>query len=345
MRLSLAHLLAGVLISTLLGCTPEPKQDRPGPRIACERYLGCAAAVAPASVGALLDAFGPEGSCWDSGETESLCMQACVEGRRQLQLATPGVDACEPCEVDEHCVVYRSGDYCHPVSLDCVACASDDDCEGDSPACDTTTGACVACTSHEHCPGACKDNVCVECTNASHCGEGGCANSSCVECTASQHCGTAGGCVGAACVECSAPEHCETGACLLNECVACQPDSTRCVAGQPVDEEVCLADGRGWSTQSCHHGETCREGGCTLDHYGPCNSNWDCLEGDYCDNKTICEPLGSCAAGCPSIGQEGDWPIVCRDGDYCTIPCNADDDCPRAAMRCDAWHGALSCIW
>lgn len=53
---------------------------------ACVAYLDCAALVVPAELGELLDAFGPEGSCWTQGEDVGLlCDRACATGLSQVR--------------------------------------------------------------------------------------------------------------------------------------------------------------------------------------------------------------------------------------------------------------------
>jgi hypothetical protein len=53
---------------------------------ACAAYLTCATAAAPAELGNLLEAYGPEGTCWQSTpEVAAQCDLACMAGLAQLQ--------------------------------------------------------------------------------------------------------------------------------------------------------------------------------------------------------------------------------------------------------------------
>ncbi len=62
---------------------------------ACAAYLSCAAAATPAELGALLDAYGPEGTCWQStSEVARQCDMACGAGLAQLQDAFCDEPAC-----------------------------------------------------------------------------------------------------------------------------------------------------------------------------------------------------------------------------------------------------------
>lgn len=65
------------------------------PTAACEAYLACAAATVPSELGALLDAYGPEGSCWQSTQdVADQCDMACEVGLGQLQETYSDESAC-----------------------------------------------------------------------------------------------------------------------------------------------------------------------------------------------------------------------------------------------------------
>jgi hypothetical protein len=75
------------------------------PTAACEAYLACAAATVPTELGPLLDAYGPEGSCWQSTVDVAVqCDMACIAGLSQLLEAYPEESACgggpTPVDVD-----------------------------------------------------------------------------------------------------------------------------------------------------------------------------------------------------------------------------------------------------
>lgn len=69
---------------------------------ACAHYIDCVAAVAPAAVGEAVDNYGPEGSCW-TPETVDICIQACIDARRELMMVDPDEMACWDCATDEEC--------------------------------------------------------------------------------------------------------------------------------------------------------------------------------------------------------------------------------------------------
>jgi hypothetical protein len=53
---------------------------------ACAAYLACATVATPAELGSLLEAYGPEGTCWASTpEVAAQCDMACMAGLEQLQ--------------------------------------------------------------------------------------------------------------------------------------------------------------------------------------------------------------------------------------------------------------------
>lgn len=61
----------------------------------CAAYLACAAATTPAELGSLLEAYGPDGTCWQSTpEVAAQCDMACMVGLTQLEDAFPAEPAC-----------------------------------------------------------------------------------------------------------------------------------------------------------------------------------------------------------------------------------------------------------
>ena len=81
--------LVALAIAALGGC--------PAPVVApyvCEALLDCAAATAPGDYGALIDAYGPEGSCWVDQETADRCGNACVTLFEGYAEAYPDVEEC-----------------------------------------------------------------------------------------------------------------------------------------------------------------------------------------------------------------------------------------------------------
>jgi hypothetical protein len=62
---------------------------------ACAAYLECAAATTPAELPALLEAYGPDGTCWQSTpELAEQCDTACMTGLVQLQEMFQDEPAC-----------------------------------------------------------------------------------------------------------------------------------------------------------------------------------------------------------------------------------------------------------
>ncbi len=101
-------LTLGTLLA--LGCGPGNSADTDGdpteggssgdgggisPTAACAAYLECATVVSPGELGMLLDAYGPEGSCWESTQdVADQCDEACANGLAQLMAAAPNEPAC-----------------------------------------------------------------------------------------------------------------------------------------------------------------------------------------------------------------------------------------------------------
>lgn len=78
-----------------------PVQEGLSPSARCTRYLECATAVTPAGLGALLDAYGWGGSCWESTqEVANQCADACGIGLRQLQEIAPDDPACAEADAE-----------------------------------------------------------------------------------------------------------------------------------------------------------------------------------------------------------------------------------------------------
>lgn len=61
---------------------------------ACAQLIECASAVEPLSVGALLETYGPGGSCWSDAETAAICEDSCEAALADFQLAFPNEPDC-----------------------------------------------------------------------------------------------------------------------------------------------------------------------------------------------------------------------------------------------------------
>ncbi len=86
---------------------------------ACKRYVECTSTVAPSGLGPILDAYGPDGSCW--GQDQDLwdtCNDACINGTADYSTQFPDETAC-------------------------WGCVDDSDCGKSKPACDVSQHVCV----------------------------------------------------------------------------------------------------------------------------------------------------------------------------------------------------------
>ncbi len=61
---------------------------------ACEGYLECVLDVEPATVGELLESYGPDGNCWESQESADLCTEACEQAVVSLADLHPDSTVC-----------------------------------------------------------------------------------------------------------------------------------------------------------------------------------------------------------------------------------------------------------
>ncbi|MBR4984821.1 MAG: hypothetical protein IKY83_03645 [Proteobacteria bacterium] len=162
----------------------------------------------------------------------------CEEVRGQGSSDTPG---CSP-----DCSALTAGNCSAPIITGVGECASDNDCSGTKPACDTAAKTCVPCTADKHCSGtkpACDTTAqtCVSCTADKHCSgtKPACDTTAktCVQCTTDAQCsGNKPACDTAAktCVQCLSDAHCtgETPACNMSAklCVQCTADKY-CASG------------------------------------------------------------------------------------------------------------------
>ncbi len=96
--------LAALALATACPTGRPPSDDDDGgdddddinPYAVCQDYLACAGEMAPTEMADLLEAYGPDGSCWDQGnEVADTCGAACQAGLEDLR-DLPGADACWP---------------------------------------------------------------------------------------------------------------------------------------------------------------------------------------------------------------------------------------------------------
>jgi hypothetical protein len=83
---------------------------------ACKKYVDCAAAASAATLGPILDAYAPNGSCWGQGvELATTCNAACIEGTEELSYYYPKESACWECTTDAQCLP----ESCSPATHKC----------------------------------------------------------------------------------------------------------------------------------------------------------------------------------------------------------------------------------
>lgn len=159
-KLGLALLLTAAC-SESGGATASDEAIAAG-RAACDRYLECVAATTPEAVGALLEGYGPEGTCWQTDEISAidLCAEACAAGRANAAKLFPDAGACGECSNDDDCVGAKTGPRCDTKTSSCVACLEAADCaEG---VCEPKMSTCVECVGDQDCgpDEACTANEC-----------------------------------------------------------------------------------------------------------------------------------------------------------------------------------------
>lgn len=243
----------------------------------CDRDLGCVECLA-------------DGDCTAAGRDPF-----CILGR------------CEACRTNADCGVAQP--VCLPADHRCgSSCVGDGavTCRGETPLCNTTTGACVGCKAATDCPATapiCEPTTsqCVACTQSSQCpaarpkcdlGRFECV--SCIvtsDCPAGQTCDGEGRCI----VKCTSDGQCTnpdrpkcnltTGACA--ECL----DSTQC-SSKP-STPICDT-GRGGRCVECVTNAHCGDGGtpfCKDSECVQCRNDNDCAGGvtDKCE-KGACVP-------------------------------------------------------
>lgn len=209
--------------------------------------------------------------------------------------------SCEACRTNTDCGV--AAPVCSPVDNRChLSCIGDAavTCAGDTPQCDTTTGACVGCLTAANCPAQaplCEPTTktCVQCTTNS-------------ECPATRpHCFLGD----FTCVECATTADCTGGK-------VCDPRERRCVV-------VCTSDMQcGGNTPKCDTAtgacvQCLAMADCSTHPTTPlCNT----MRGDRCVQ---------CITGADCNADAG-TPLC--DQDRC-VQCRDNKDCPGLKPQCD----------
>lgn len=226
----------------------------------------------------------------------------------------------------------------------CVACADDRQCSGDTPICNPDTGRCVMCASNDDCGGDTpfcnrKINTCVECRGNGDCPTG--------EACVSGRCGCTDACENAPCsLQCGSCGYCDDGyVCLNGKCgyPACNPDTCpngccdgyTCIPYADQDDTRCGSGGRGCN--ACADTATCVNGTCVDPTPPPPPSSCDrntcpegcCTTGGECirfidQSDSTCGTEGSTCGTCATG-------VTCIDG-QCGGPCD-HSTCPSGC--CD----------
>lgn len=207
---------------------------------------------------------------------------------------------CEACRTNANCGV--AAPVCAPGDHQChTSCIGDAavSCKGDTPLCDTATGACVGCQTGTDCPPG--RPLCEPTTK------------SCVQCTMSSECPTSRPrCFlgDFTCVECIATSDCGTGK-------ICDPRERRCVAACSTDAQC------GGTTPKCNTAtSTCVQ----------------CLAGPDCaatPTTPLCAtPRDRCVQCIKNTDCAPDAGASICDQDRC-VQCKNDKDCPGLNPKCD----------
>ncbi|CAH1789195.1 unnamed protein product, partial [Owenia fusiformis] len=249
------------------------------------------------------------------------------------------------CDEDEFCGVGRNNGYaCIPKKGIMSGCTSDSEC--DSGHC--VDKMCVACVSNNNCNGqqVCKDNTCItlaeyggKCDSSDFCKLGlVCYMGRCGECENEDDCDKGEFCGvgrnnGYTCIpkrgimsRCLTENECTSGYCVNGVCVTC------------VDDSHCgeLACRENTCVKLSELGDTCKEDRNCLSglecHMGVCSSctrDSDCDEGQYCggdeySNGLMCVDNSQFGSQC-KVDKHCDTHLMCSDG-VCGY-CKSDTDC------------------
>lgn len=254
----------------------------------------------------------PEGQCVGCAAGANSCPQG------QICLPT---GACE-CKNSEDCAV-PSAPVCDEAIKQCRGCSRADECQGASPACDTSSGRCVECVTNTECgsragtpfcdPGT---NRCVSCLTSGDCTSAQtpiCSDSRvCVECNVV-------GVGPAACAAKAPGTVCVRGglAALPGSCGACDPVSqegcsgrlNRCLAGEVPMCVDCLGQA------------DCADGlACLLSECQACSTDVDCA-GHPLGGQCVSTTSGRQCRLCDPVANEG-----------CTVP---TPTCNPATFACE----------
>jgi hypothetical protein len=272
----------------------------------CARYVSCWTLTNPGATAAVLAAYGPGGSCWQTTpQVAADCTTACERSLAQLHMTYPQEPSCAQCASDGEC---SGATPACSAGGTCVACNADKYCGGTTPACSVGAGACVECTRDVNCTDPLRphcdltSDTCAACTDGSQCTSGVCqtGGTCCVRktaCYSGFNCGVDDdGCGGQ--LPCGT---CSVGSCLNNACNTvgqnCTPNVTPCAPG-----ERCMFDA--W-----HQAYKC----------APTTPNFTCQQDQDCE--TVYD----------SSNQPVE-PYVCSNGS-CYQACLQTSDCPSGTCQ------------
>ncbi len=243
---------------------------------------------------------------------------------------------CVDCLNFEHC---SPGDECRPdgtCGRTATACISDANCAGLK--CKVDSGKCVQCLNGNDCLAgqSCRQNTCyapagstVPCTQQPECDKVNkicdLAAKVCVDCKNDPECGAGRVCAVGSCAPepqpggCTSRAQCNGIACYQGTCQDCLDDD---MCADPVDAgqlvKICDWPNSGRCVDlQCLNAYACpTEEGCYSGHCGPCWYEWECRDGEWCDQDTYqCADLragfgddcttGACAAGLVCLKMGG----------------------------------------
>jgi hypothetical protein len=292
----------------------------------CTRYVSCVTLVTPSAAAATLAAYGPDGTCWQSGTSvASDCTQACQLGVTQLRASAPAGSACAKCATDTDCKSPTPA--CDAASGNCVTCTADKHCSGTMPACNLVTQKCVECNTNADCT-----------ANASPFPFGPTAST----CSVSTH----------TCVGCTSNSDCSSGVCYHNDC--CQPQNACQFSNCGMQSDGC---GRSVNCGTCTVG-VCDSGRCSTTGLQCTVGVTQCATGEKCmfsdwRHDYRCAPMidgSSCttsdpqACGFELTPSEYDDPYLCGWDGKCHQLCLSTSECPsgKTCKPIDVSTGTIS---
>jgi len=280
-------------------------------------YVTCMSQADPAGLGVVLAAYGPNGTCWETGDTTSICQQACIAGIAQERETGSFEGACPMCATDGDCAIAGN-------SQPMIAFG---DMKGSSigpvntPVCSAGTCVCApmahACTvSADCCSGDCEANVC-------SCPAGTLAcDGTCLDVTSDDdNCGACGH-------TCPSDSTCTNGVC---DCLGDDPGYLAC--GDECTDVLSDPDNCGACGTKCSSPTgTCSSGTCS------CGGDQALCNGACISVMSDPDNCGACGAKCPTgtvCMGEGSCGVIVTNPDTattCESVCGASASCTQASF-------------